>query len=111
MKIRQHPRMRDISIGDEVYSYQQHLFARVEEVFPAAVCVKVGILSINGHLELLLSPQLWRADDIENLSVCRYCGGRDGLQPASGTGIPFRVCERCYVVPPESRIREVGSWW
>ena len=64
MKIRQHPSMRDISIGDEVYSYRQQLFARVEEVFPAAVCVKVGILSAGSHLELLFSPQLWRADDI-----------------------------------------------
>ena len=111
MKISQHPRMRDISIGDEVYSYRQQLFARVEEVFPAAVCVKVGILSASDHLELLLSPQLWRADDIENLSVCRYCGGRDGLQSETGTGIPFRICQRCCVVPPERHVREVGAWW
>jgi len=111
MKIRQHPRMRDIAIGDEVYSYRQRLFARVEEVFPAAVCVKVGILSVNGQLELFLSPQLWRADDIENLSVCRYCGGRDSLHSETGTGIPFRICDHCCVVPPENQAREIGSWW
>ena len=67
MKISQHPRMRDIAIGDEVYSSKHQLFARVEEVFPAAVCVKVGVLSLNRYLELFVSPQLWRADDIENL--------------------------------------------
>ena len=111
MKIQQHPRMRDISIGDEVYSYRQQLFARVEEVFPAAVCVKVGILTAGAPLELLFSPQLWRADDIENLSVCRYCSGRDGLKPEAGTGIPFRVCSHCCIVPPERHVREVGAWW
>ena len=79
MKISQHPRMRDIAIGDEVYSSKHRLFARVEEVFPAAVCVKVGVLSLSRYLELFVSPQLWRADDIENLSVCRSCGGRTGL--------------------------------
>lgn len=103
--------MRDISIGDEVYSYRQQLFARVEEVFPAAVCVKLGILSADHHLELLFSPQLWRADDIENLSVCRYCGDRDDLHTETGTGIPFRVCGRCCIVPPERHTREVGAWW
>ncbi len=87
--------MRDILKGDEVYSYPQHLFARVDEVFPAAVCVKVGILSVNGHMEMILSPQLWRADDIENLSVCRYCGSREELKVELGTGIPFRTCYRC----------------
>ncbi|HEU4327675.1 MAG TPA: hypothetical protein VFS21_31335 [Roseiflexaceae bacterium] len=108
MKIRQHPRMRGICIGDDVYCYPQQLFARVEEVFPAAVCVKVGILSIRRQMELLLSPQLWRADDIENLSVCRYCGTRDGLCFEAGTGIPFRVCKYCLgeeprpEVPPDS---------
>jgi hypothetical protein len=111
MKIHQHPRMRDIAIGDEVYSYKQQLFARVEEVFPAAVCVKVGILQVNRYLELFLSPQLWRADDIENLSVCRYCGGREDLSSETQTGIPLRVCVRCCVIPPENSVREVGSWW
>lgn len=95
MKIHQHPRMRDITIGDEVYSYATQLFARVEETFPAAVCVKVGILSIARQMELVLSPQLWRADDIENLSVCRYCNTRENLCVEAWTGIPFRVCEGC----------------
>lgn len=101
MRIRQHPRMRDILIGDEVYSYVLHLFAHVVEIFPAAVCVKVGILSINGSLEIVLSPQLWRADEIENLSVCRYCGKRDDLQMEQGTGIPFRICVNCRSKPLE----------
>jgi hypothetical protein len=111
MKIIQHPRMRDIAIGDEVYSYKYQLFARVEEVFPAAVCVKVGILALHQRMELIISPQLWRADDIANLSVCRYCGGRSGLIAETETGIPLHVCEQCCLVPPESRVREVGSWW
>ena len=111
MKIIQHPRMRDIAIGDEVYSYKHQLFARVEEVFPAAVCVKVGLLELNQYLELVISPQLWRADDIANLSVCRYCGDRSGLIAETDTGIPLHVCERCCVVPPEQRVREVGSLW
>lgn len=98
MKIHQHPRMRDIAIGDEVFSYPQQLFARVEETFPAAVCVKVGILSIKRHMDLILSAQLWRADDIENLSVCRYCGSRDNLMYEAETGIPFRVCQQCQIV-------------
>ncbi len=95
MKIRQHPRMHEIRIDDEVYSYPQQLFAKVTELFPAAVCVRIGILSINGHMELIQSPQLWRAEDIENLSVCRYCGCRNDLQMESGTGVPFRICARC----------------
>ncbi len=101
MKIRQHPRLRDIVIGDEVYSYPHQLYACVTEVFPAAVCVKVGILSINGYMEMILSPQLWRAEDIENLSVCRYCGSRDDVQIEDGTGIPFRICAQCRATPAE----------
>jgi hypothetical protein len=95
MKIRQHPRMADIMVGDEVYSYPNNLFARVADVFPAAVCVKIGILSLDNPLEITLAPQLWRADDIENLSVCRYCGSREQVHTVSGTGIPFRVCTHC----------------
>lgn len=95
MKILQHPRMRDISVGDDVYCHPQQLFARVEEVFPAAVCVKIGILSIRRRMDLKISPQLWRADDIQNLSVCRCCGSRDDLCYERGTGVPFRICERC----------------
>ncbi|EFO80555.1 hypothetical protein OSCT_1564 [Oscillochloris trichoides DG-6] len=100
MKIRQHPRMRDILVGDEVYSYQENLFARVADIFPSAVCVKIGILSLENHLEITLAPQLWRAADIENLSVCRYCGSRENIQTEIGTGIPFRVCTKCK--PPEA---------
>jgi hypothetical protein len=87
--------MRDVAVGDEVYSYPQNLFARVADVFPAAVCVKIGILSLDDRLEITLAPQLWRADDIENLSVCRYCGSRENIRTAAGTGIPFRVCASC----------------
>ena len=108
MKIQQHPRMRDIGIGDEVYSYIHNIFARVEEVFPAAVCVKVGMLSFNQRYDLLIDPQLWRADDIENLSVCRYCGSREDLSVEYGTGIPFRVCPSCRIVPARQRTPPVG---
>jgi hypothetical protein len=96
MKIRQHPRMTGITIGDEVYSHPRRLFAKVVETFPAAVCVKLGILSVRERepIELLISPQLWRADDIENLSVCRSCGSRDQLLEA-GSGVPYRICAGC----------------
>lgn len=103
MKIVQHPRMRTILIGDEVYSYPLQLFARVVEVFPSAVCVNVGIISVNGISEFIDSPQLWRADDIENLSICRYCGSRDDLEMEHGTGIPFRVCASCRTIHPDHR--------
>jgi hypothetical protein len=87
--------MENILVGDEVYSYPNQLFARVEATFPAAVCVRLNILSVNGSMELISSPQLWGADDIENLSICRYCGGRDDLLTEHGTGVPMRVCARC----------------
>ncbi len=89
MKIRQHPRMRDILIGDEVYSYPNKIFARVADVFPAAVCVKIGILSIEEPMEITLAPQLWKADEIENLSVCRYCGCREDIRTVTDTGTPL----------------------
>jgi hypothetical protein len=111
MKIRQHPRMHQIAVGDQVYSYTKHLFARVEEVFPAAVCVKVVVMSLDPHIELSATPQLWRADDIENLSVCRYCGSREDLRLEAETGVPFHVCGRCHLVPPEEHAHEVGFWW
>jgi hypothetical protein len=111
MKIQQHPRMYDICVADEVYSYTRQLFARVEEVFPAAVCVKVALLSVHQRVDISVSPQLWRADDIENLSVCRYCGARDELALENATGVPFRVCLRCRVVPPEEHAHDVGTWW
>jgi thymidine kinase len=90
--------MRDIVIGDEVYYYPKQLVARVEDVFPAAVCVKVAVLSIRDRLELFFAPQLWRADDIENLSVCRYCGSRDNLWTEREPGIPFRLCDSCRLI-------------
>lgn len=99
MKITTHPRMENILVGDEVYSNQTHLYARVEETFPAAVCVRVGLLeptdAYNRRLNLTLMPQLWRADDIENLSVCRCCGTRHDLHNEQDTGVPSRICESC----------------
>ncbi|WP_029214989.1 hypothetical protein [Kallotenue papyrolyticum] len=96
MKIQQHPRMKDIQVGDEVMCYRNHLYARVEEVFPAAVCVKIALLrSIDGHPVMTYVPQLWRADEIENLSVCHYCGSRADLSIEQSTGAPFRVCSTC----------------
>jgi hypothetical protein len=94
MKIRQHPRMKDIAVGDEVFCYSSQLYARVEEVFPSAVCVKL-IAFHPQRLRLVVWPKLWRAEDIENLSVCRYCGGRDGLSLDPSSTVPFRVCDTC----------------
>lgn len=96
MKIQQHPRMKDITIGDEVVCHRNNLYARVEEVFPAAVCVKITIMrNIRGRIVFSLLPQLWRADDIENVSVCRYCGSREELTTEHPTGTPSRVCAMC----------------
>ena len=97
MKIRQHPRMKDIAVGDEVLCYSTQLYARVEEVFPAAVCVRLVTFQPE-RLRLIVRPQLWRAEDIENLSVCRYCGGREGLSLDGTSAIPFRVCVTCRTV-------------
>lgn len=102
LKIRQHPRMKDITVGDEVLCYRNQLYARVEEVFPAAVCVKLATLE-RGRARLRITPQLWRADDIENLSVCRYCGGREDLSIEDGAWIPYRICITCLSVR-ESRL-------
>lgn len=108
MKIQQHPRMKDIAIGDEVVCYRTNLYARVEEVFPAAVCVKVGVLrTIRGRLAFTYTPQLWRAEDIENLSVCHYCGCRDELTTEGFSSIPFRVCALCRSVMSPSLEDEV----
>jgi hypothetical protein len=94
--------MHNVLIGDEVYSSAHQLFARVEAVFPAAVCVRVGFLTVHHHLELLSDPQLWSAESIENLSVCRYCGERDDLCIEHDTGVPYRVCTTCaHVVSAE----------
>lgn len=92
--IQQHPRMKDIIAGDEVYCYRNQIFAQVEEVFPAAVCVKLMIY--NRHRRRFqMCPLLWRAEDIENLSVCRYCGGREGLIVENDSGAPYRSCTTC----------------
>ncbi len=108
MKIQQHPRMRDIAIGDEVICYRTNLYARVEEVFPAAVCVKLAVLqTFDGHSQVGHIAQLWRADDIENISVCRYCGSRNDLIIEQRTGIPFRTCTTCQsVLSPVDEIVE-----
>jgi ribosomal protein L40E len=95
MKIFHHPRITNITIGDEVYCHANQLSAHVHEVFPAAVCVRVGILERRRSLELITAPQLWPADDIENLSVCRHCGSREDLAVEHGSGIPFRICLQC----------------
>jgi hypothetical protein len=109
MKIHQHPRMRNIDIGDEVYFHPRHLSANVIEVFPAAVCVRVGILAMKDCIELLFSPQLWRADDIENLSVCRHCGSREELQFDAASDTPVRVCAQCRTVAAENTSRRHGA--
>ena len=111
MKIHQHPRMFAINIGDEVFSYQYRVFARVEEVFPAAVCVKVACLSTGYPIDVDIVPQLWPADDIENLSICRYCGRRDHLKLENETGVPFRVCPECCTDMARSSPQETGVWW
>ncbi len=101
--------MRGINIGDEVYSSARQLFARVEETFPAAVCVKVGMLSLSKRMDLVVLPQLWRADDIENLSTCRFCGNREDLTQVSLTGVPFRVCAACAGALPDQSAPQGGT--
>ncbi len=97
MKIQRHPRMLDIIVGDEVLSYRSHMYARVEEVFPAAVCVKLTMVcQVDGRLETREVAQLWRADEIENLSRCCYCGSRDDLLTIQHTHTPQRVCNVCH---------------
>lgn len=86
--------MTDIAVGDEVLCYRTQLYARVEEVFPSAVCVKLMKFQPE-RMRVRIRPQLWRAEDIENLSICRYCGGREGLSVDSVSSIPFRVCQTC----------------
>lgn len=95
MRIRPHPRLQNVAVGDEVYSTSSRLLARVAEIFPAAVCVKIGTLTLHRYPELILSPQLWRAEEIENLSVCRHCGSRHNLILEPDTEVPFRVCANC----------------
>ncbi len=108
MKIQQHPRMKDIAVGDEVICHRTNLYALVVEVFPAAVCVKLPIFHLRGeHGHIGYVAQLWRADDIENISVCRYCGTRDDLTTERHAGIPLRVCDTCRsVLTPVDEIVE-----
>jgi len=95
MKIRIHPRLRCMHVGDEVYSRRDHIYARVTAIFPAAVCVHTVTLSWHHGPTLHQTPQLWCAEDIENLSVCRHCGLRDDLVCEYLTGAPFRLCGAC----------------
>lgn len=97
MKIQHHPRIKDILIGDEVFCYRSQLYAQVEEIFPSAVCVKLMVYH-RQRRRFEVSPQLWRAEDIENLSVCRYCGGRHDLVMENASGVPSRVCLTCHSV-------------
>ncbi len=99
MKIQRHPRMQDIAVGDEVLSYCSNMYARVEEVFPAAVCVKLTVVrNVAGRLETREIAELWRADEIENLSRCCYCGARDDLVTLQHIHAPQRVCATCHSV-------------
>ncbi len=103
--------MSRIDVGDEVYSYRHQLFARVEAVFPAAVCVRTTLLALEPYLCMVATPELWRADDIENLSVCRYCGTRDRLHLETETGVPFHVCDTCVTASNQAPPHQVGAWW
>jgi hypothetical protein len=100
MKIRPHPRLANVHVGDEVYSLAQQLSARVADVFPAAVCVALDTSTMAGPIDVTQALQLWRADDIENLSVCRWCGTREQLRDvASPDGRPSRGCPACVPDP------------
>ncbi|MCU0492238.1 MAG: hypothetical protein MUD01_11650 [Chloroflexaceae bacterium] len=103
--------MRDVHIGDEVFSSLHQMYAPVVEIFPAAVCVRVGMLTVNGKLELIQSPQLWRADDIENLSVCRYCGRREDVELEATTSVPYRVCAHCQGLDVARHDEHPSPWW
>jgi hypothetical protein len=95
MRIRTHPKLRSMHVGDEVYSLREHIYACVTAIFPAAVCVHTITLSWQHGATLQAAPQLWCAEDIENLSICRSCGLRDDLACESPTGAPFRLCRSC----------------
>ena len=96
MKIQQHPRLKDVQVGDEVVCHRTNLYARVEDVFPAAVCVRIAMVRrLRGRPVFATAPQLWRADDIENVSICRYCGSRDDLKSERSAGVPYRACATC----------------
>ncbi len=96
MKIQRHPHIEDIAIGDEVLNYRTNMYARVEDIFPAAVCVKLAVVcQVHGRWETRDVGQVWRADEIENLSRCCYCGARDDLLTLQHTHAPQRVCGSC----------------
>lgn len=99
MKIQQHPRMKDVQVGDDVWSYGLQLQAEVIAVFPAAVCVRlVRVLPTLQGVHLVAAPHLWRADEIENVSVCCHCGSRHEIAPVLDS--PFRACATCRSVQP-----------
>jgi hypothetical protein len=41
---------------------------------------------------------VWRADEIENVSRCCYCGARDDLQTLHHAAPPRRICGTCHSV-------------
>lgn len=93
--------MQNVTVGDEVYSPSRQLYARVEALFPAAVCVRIGVMSNHHHhIELVASPQLWSAEDIVNLSICHVCGSRELLQREERSSIPFHICAECAGMQP-----------
>lgn len=99
MKIQRHPHIEDIAIGDEVLNYRTNMYARVEDIFPAAVCVRLAVVCrLGNRWETRDVGQVWRADEIENLSRCCYCGARDDLLTLQHTHTPRRVCETCHSV-------------
>jgi len=105
--------MKDVVVGDEVVCHCTNLYAQVEEVFPAAVCVRIALVRrLRGRPAFTTTPQLWRADDIENLSVCRYCGSRDDLESERSTGVPYRACATCRSIlslsPVEAVVAELS---
>lgn len=96
MKIQRHPHIEDIAVGDEVLNYRTNMYARVEDIFPAAVCVRLALVCrIGKRWETREVGQLWHADEIENLSRCCYCGARDDLITLHHTHAPRRVCGTC----------------
>jgi hypothetical protein len=99
MKIQRHPRIQDIAVGDEVLSYHTNIVARVHDVFPAAVCVRIAVVCrVASRWETREVGQVWRADEIENVSRCCYCGARDDLHTLQHTAPPRRICGTCHSV-------------
>lgn len=102
--------MKDVQIGDEVLCYSSRLYARVEEVFPAAVCVRLIAFERSWHgLRLSSTPYLWRADEIENLSVCRHCGIRTDIRTVAHAGVPFRICGPCASIQHDYSVDQLSE--